>query len=199
MPPYNEINLYMRGLWLLVKGDAQGFRLLDLTDRGMMRSFWAFAWCLPAMVISWIWWRAMYVAGLPEGGHVGGVFFARLGMLEILDWMVPLVFLGVLCVVMDLGKKFAPIVVTFNWLSVPFAYAYAILSVFYLLNIRLGGLLAIVHFCILVASIVVLSRLLKMVCGPQPLIVTAMILVLIVPDMVLSQFMQRFLGVYPIF
>ena len=36
--------------------DARGFRYLDISDRGIMRSFWAILWCVPPIGISWIWW-----------------------------------------------------------------------------------------------------------------------------------------------
>jgi len=59
MPTLKEVEFYLRGLWLLFKQDSSGFSYLDLTDRGAMRSFWAVLWALPAILISFAWWRLL--------------------------------------------------------------------------------------------------------------------------------------------
>lgn len=197
MPSYHEVRLYLIGLFLLIKGDRQGFRMLDISDRGMMRSFWAFVWCLPAMAVSWLWWRSLFLNGMPRDTKVGGIFFVRLAMLEVMDWILPLIFVGLVCALLGIGKKFPALVITFNWLSIPFAYAYGVLSIGFLLHIGIDGLLAIVHLCLLILMVVCVIRITRLICGPQPLIVTTLVMVLIVPDMLLSEAMQRFLEVYP--
>lgn len=197
MPSYHEVRLYLNGLWLLIRGDAQGFRLLDISDRGMMRSFWAFVWCLPAASISWLWWRAYLLEGMPAGARVGGLFFVRMAMLEVFNWLVPLILAGILCALLGIGRKFSAVVVSVNWLSVPFAYLYGLLSLRFLLPSSLDALLALVHFALLIAMVVSVSRVMRMICGPQPLMVTGLVLVLIVPGMLLTEALQRFLGIYP--
>ena len=77
MPTLKEVEFYLKGLWLLFKQDPSGFAYLDLTDRGAMRSFWAILWALPAILISFAWWRLLYLQGLPEGTETGGLFFFR--------------------------------------------------------------------------------------------------------------------------
>ncbi|MFB9949952.1 hypothetical protein ACFFP0_13890 [Rhizobium puerariae] len=197
MPSYHEVRLYLSGLWLLIKGDAQGFRLLDISDRGMLRSFWAFIWCLPAAVVSWFWWRSYLLEGMPSGARIGGLFFVRMGMLEVFNWLMPLVLAGLLCAILGIGRKFVPIVVTVNWLSVPFAYLYGLLSLRFLMPSGLDALLALIHFVLLIVMVVSVSRVMRMICGPQPLTVTGLVLVLIVPGMLATEALQRFLGIYP--
>ena len=82
MPTLKEVEFYLRGLWLLFKQDPSGFSYLDLTDRGAVRSFWAILWALPAILISFAWWRLLYLQGLPEDTGPGAVFFFRLALVE---------------------------------------------------------------------------------------------------------------------
>lgn len=197
MPPFPEVRYYLTGLFLLIKGDQRGLRMLDLSDRGMLRSFWAFVWCLPPAILSWLWWQKIFLAGMPADTTVGPLFFARLAMLEVLDWFIPLIFAGIVCAFLGLGSRFIAITVAFNWISVPFSYAYGLVAIGFMLPLGLTGLLAMLHLALLVAMIFSIARILRQICGPQPLVVTTLLLVLIIPDMLLSEMLQRFLGVYP--
>ncbi len=197
MPGALEVRFYLAALWQLVRGDAAGLRKLDLSDRGLMRSFWAIAWCLPAMAISWIWWRALYLRGMPEDASVGGLFFFRLGMLEFANWLVPLILIGLLAWGLGLGRKYYAMVVAVNWLSVPFAYAYAFLSLLLMVTPALTGLLSLIWLFLMMALVFSISRIFRVICGPHPLMVATLTLVLIVPTMLLSDTLERFLGIYP--
>ena len=195
MPSYHEVRLYLSGLWLLVKGDAQGFRLLDISDRGVTRSFWAYLWCLPAMIVSWNWIRLSFLAASPPEAKTGAIFFLRLALIESINWVVPLILIAVLCLLLDLGRKFPAIVVAMNWLSVPFAYAAAVLMLGVTLLPGISHLFALLEMVLLFASVVCSSRILRLICGPEPLIVTAMVLLLFVPDWLLTVILQQYLDV----
>lgn len=197
MPSYNEVTLYVRGLWLLFMGDPAGGRLLDLTDRGMGRSFYAALWCLPSMALSWYWWHEAYLSALPDGVHTGAIFFLRLAMVEAICWMVPLVLIGILLAAFGAKEKYPALVVVANWLSLPFSYAYAVLILTALLFPRLQGLVAILWFALLLTLVFSFSRIVKFFVREQPLMVTALVMTLLVPGMLLSEILQRFLGVYP--
>lgn len=197
MPSYHEVKLYLSGLWLLVRGDAQGFRLLDISDRGLMRSFWAFVWCLPPAIASWLWLHELMLEGMPPDTHLGGAFFLRTAMLEVLNWLMPLILTGLLCLLMGLHRKFPAIVVSMNWLSVPFSWAYGIMCVVLLFAPGLAAVVGLVQLVLLFVIVVTFSRIMRMINGPQPLAITAFVLVLMVPGIILQEALQRFLGIYP--
>jgi hypothetical protein len=197
MPSIHEVRLYLSGLWLLIKGDAQGFRLLDVSDRGMTRSFWAFAWCLPAAIVSWLWLHELLLKGMPPGTRLGPIFFLRTAMLEVLNWLVPLILAGLLCLLASIQRKFPAIVVTMNWLSVPFTWLYGFLYVLMLLVPATTPIVVLLQLVVLLAMVVSFSRIIRMIHGQQPLLVTAFVLVMLVPTMILSEALQRFLGIYP--
>ncbi|WP_320201232.1 hypothetical protein RMR16_000245 [Agrobacterium sp. rho-13.3] len=197
MPPRSEIAYYMRGLWLLFLGDPAGGRLLDLTSRGMSRSFYAAVWCLPSMALSWYWWHEAYLATFPEGVRTGPIFFVRLAMVEAICWMVPLILIGLLLYALGAKEKFPALVVVANWLSLPFSYGYAALILIAMLLPSMQGLVAILWFVLLLTLVFSFSRIVKFFIRDQPLLVTALVMTLLVPGMILSEILQRFLGVYP--
>ena len=82
-PPQGPVRA--RENWLLIKGDADGFKQLDLTDRGLLRSFWAFVWCLPAMFVTWAWWRMMFLQAMPPDVARLHGFANRRTVVEIRD------------------------------------------------------------------------------------------------------------------
>lgn len=122
MPGLREVQYYLAGLWLLIRLDPRGFRFLDISERGVNRSFWAIAWCLPPMGISWLWLRQAFLRLMPPNADVGFAFYFRLGLVEVANWFVPLVFAGLLMLAFRMGERFAPVVVSVNWLWVPLSY-----------------------------------------------------------------------------
>jgi hypothetical protein len=197
LPSFAEIKLYISGLWLLVRGDPQGLRLLDLTDRGMMRSFWAFVWCLPAMFVYWAGMRFAFLAAGPEGARAGAPFFLRLFLIEAVNWVLPLVLVGGLCLLLNAERKFAAIVASTNWLSVPVAYAYAVLTALLFLLPGAAGFIALLQIVLLASTIFAVSRILRHICGPQPLVLTAFMLMLMIPSLIISDLLRSYLEVSP--
>lgn len=198
MPPSNEVAFYLRGLWLLFLGKKEGLRLLDISDRGMLRSFYAAIWCLPSMAVSWYWWHQNYLTCLPEGVGTGAIFFVRMGLIEAVCWMVPLILIGLLLFALGARDKFQATIVVANWLSLPFSYAYSALILVALLLPALQGLVAILWFALLLTLVFTFSRIVRFFVRDNPLLVTALVMTLLVPAMILSEMLQRFLGIYPL-
>ncbi len=197
MPPFPEVKFYISGLWLLFKGDAQGLKRLDLTDRGMMRSFWAFVWCLPAMFVYWTGMRYAFLSANPEGTKAGLAFYLRLFLIEAINWILPLTLFGILCLLLKTERKFVSIVVATNWLSVPVSYAYAAMTLLLFLIPFAAGLIALVQLGLLIATIFAISRFVRQICGPEPLVVATTMLVLLVPGLIVADLLQSYLGVSP--
>ena len=197
MPTLKEVEFYLMGLWLLFRKDAAGFTYLDLSDRGALRSFWAIAWALPAILVSFIWWQMLFVGTLPEGVGVGGLFYFRLVMVEAMNWVLPVILVGILCWMIGIGEKFASIVVAANWLSLPVSYSYALLVLVMMLIPALSGLIALLWFLLMLTLIAVLFRILWMIIGDHILTVATVTMVLLVPSMLIAEMLERYLGVYP--
>lgn len=195
MPGFDEVRLYLRGLWLLILGDPAGFRLLDLSARGSLRSFWAIVWCLPPIVLSWLSVRMAFLQAMPPETEAGPVFFVRLAMSELLGWLAPVLLSGLVVALAGLGDRFNPLVAATNWLSVPFAYANGVLIALILLVPGLPGLIAFLWLVLVSAFLISTERVYRMICGPNTAVIVALVLIQIVPVLFLSDWINNFLGV----
>jgi hypothetical protein len=198
MPGFREVQYYLAGLWLLIRMDPAGFRFLDMSDRGVNRSFWAFVWCLPPMGISWLWWRESFLRTMPPHTDVGLVFYVRLGLVEAANWFVPLVLAGLLLLAMKKGERFSAVVVSVNWLGVPLSYINGLLLALVFFLPGTIGIVSLLLLAFMLAQVFAIARILRMIFNSNGLLIGAMTLVLFVPALMLSEFMQRFLGIYPV-
>lgn len=198
MPTLKEVQFYLTGLWLLFKQDPRGLAYLDFSDRGTMRSFWAVFFVMPMTILSFIWWRGLYLETLPEGMDVGALFFFRLGLVEVANWIVPLVLVGLLTWLAGIGSKFHSIVVVSNWLAVPVSYGYGVTLLMMMLVPSLTALAVLLSYGLALALIITLFRVLRMLLGDHKLTIATVTMVLIVPAMILSEMLERYLDVYPV-
>jgi hypothetical protein len=197
MPTLKEVEFYLTGLWLLFKQDPGGFSYLDLTDRGATRSFWSILWASPAILISFAWWRILYLQGMPEDTETGALFFFRLVMVEASNWLFPLILLGVLCWLSGIGEKFSSMVVVINWLALPVSYSYGLLVLLMMFVPALAGVVAFLWLMLMITLIAALFRIMRMIVGDQLLMVSTIIMVLLVPSMIIAEVLERYLEVYP--
>ncbi|WP_160007025.1 hypothetical protein [Rhizobium sp. 18055] len=198
MPGFKEVQYYLAGLWLLIRMDPAGFRFLDLSERGVNRSFWAFVWCLPPMGISWLWWREAFLQTMPPHTDVGMLFYFRLGLVEAANWFVPLVFAGLLLLAFKKGERFAPVIVAVNWLGVPLSYINGLLLALVFFVPGAIGIVSMLLLAFMLAQVFAIARILRMIFNGNGLLIGAMTLVLFVPALMLSEYLQRFLGIYPV-
>ena len=198
MPGFREVQYYLAGLWLLIRLDPRGFRFLDMSDRGVNRSFWAILWCLPPMGVSWLWWRQAFLQSMPPETDVGMLFYFRLGLVEAANWFVPLVLAGLVLIAFRKGERFAPIVVSVNWLGVPLSYINGLLLALVFFLPGLAGIVSMLLLVFMLAQVFAVARVLRMICHGHGVLIGVLTLVLLVPSVMLSEYLQRFLGVYPI-
>lgn len=197
MPGLKEVEYYLYGLWLLVRRSPRAPHYLDLTDRGAMRSFWSILWSAPAIVLSWLWWQMTYLDGMPRGTQAGALFFFRLALIELTNWLVPLVAAGLICLALNIGQRFSAIVFVTNWLALPVSYAYGALILLMIFLPSLMGLITLAWLVLTFGLIYALFRIVSGVCGNQPTTVTAISAAILIPAVLMSNFLERYLQVYP--
>ena len=197
MPTFREVKFYLTGLWFLFQQDDKGFGFLDLSDLGALRSFWAMMWAGPAIIVSWIWWRAAFLSNMSVGTEAGLLFFFRLALVEAANWLAPVILAGVLAWALGIGSRFSAIVTVTNWLALPVSYAYAFLIILMALLPALKGPVTVLWLALLLSLVFALFRILRMILGDHTLTVATMTMVLLVPTMLLSEVLERFLGVFP--
>ena len=197
MPLLDEVLAYIKGLWLLAQGNEEGFRWLDFSESGLWRSFTSMLWCLPAIAVTWASWRFYYLSVMPAGTTIGFGFIFKLLVVDLVSWLLPLVLIAILSRPLGFAGAVVPIVVTTNWLSVPLSYAMAIPAAMRLIIPGSQGLTSLIWLALLVVSVAVLFRLLRMITGNQTLLASALTALFLLPSMMIGDLLQRFFGLIP--
>lgn len=197
MPGLDEVLHYLTGVFLLLRQKQEGFGWLDLTLRGLARSFWAFVWCLPAFAVIWASWRLYYLGSMPAGTPAGVGFLGKLLVIDIAGWLLPLVLLAVLARPLGYGKYLGIVVTASNWVAVPFAYAAAVPFALTLLLPESAPFARLLLYAVFGASVVLQFRLVWMCVGKQTLLAAAMTAIYVLPPMIAGQELQRILGTLP--
>ena len=114
MPPAAEVHQGLTAAWRLMTGKPDALRLLDVTADGFWNSFFAIPISLPALMLGWLAIsNEMGAAGLGE--KLGIV--ARLAVVDIGAWVIPLCGLALLARRAGIANRFVHYVVASNWAS----------------------------------------------------------------------------------
>lgn len=197
MPGLEEVQRYLTGVWLLVRGNKDGFSWLDLSADGVLRSFWAIVWCLPAMAVTWASWRLFYLANMPAGTTTGPSFFLKLIAVDLTGWMLPLILIALIAKPLGFPRAVGPIITATNWLSLPLSYAVAFPAALRLVLPGSDGIASLLWLVLLFLAIGALFRLMRIITGEQPLLAAALTSVFILPPFIIGEQLQRILGLMP--
>jgi hypothetical protein len=143
--------------------DPRGFRFLDMSERGVNRSFWAIAWCLPPMGISWLWWRQAFLQTMPPqpmsacfSTSGSGSWRRRTGSCR---WCLP----GCCCWPSRRANAFASVIVSVNWLGVPLSYINGLLLALVFFLPGAIGLVSLLLLAFMLAQVFAIARILRMI------------------------------------
>ena len=197
MPLLEEVLVYIKGLWLLIQGNREGYRWLDISESGLWRSFTAMLWSLPALAVGWASWRLYYLSAMPSGTTVGLGFVGKLLVVDLAGWLLPIVLIVLLSRPLGFTIFVVPVIVTTNWLQVPLSYAMAVPAAMLLLIPGSEELAALLWLVLLVANSALLFRLLRTVTANQNLLAATLAALFLLSPLMIMQFLQRLLGLMP--
>ncbi|CAN7148486.1 hypothetical protein [Neorhizobium sp. LjRoot104] len=200
MPSYHEVRLYLGGLWLLIRGDARGLRPFDISDEGVLRSFWAIAWCAPALIIGWIFRRLEYLRHFPQREDYSFIFFLKMLVLEAAQWIVPTVALVALGLILRFMPLVRILIVLRNWFTVPLAYAaYVILAPLAFLSDQHAGLAGYGSMALaatlLIAALFLMWCILRTVMGGPVMIRVATLGLVVLAEIIVARELENIMGV----
>lgn len=197
MPGLDEVLHYLTGVWQLVRQKPEGFRWLDLTWRGLLRSFWAMAWSLPALAVIWASWRLYFLGRMPEGTGAGFDFILKLAFIDLVGWFLPLILVALLARPLGYAQHLATMVIASNWIAVPFAYATAIPFAIALVVPDFAAFSGLLLYAVFGLSIMLQYRLLWMCVGKQSLLAATLTALFVLPPLLAGQGLQVLLGTLP--
>lgn len=118
----SEVARSLKGLWVLGKGERQGMLAFDTSARGVLNSFQALIWALPATFAYLILSRWEFLSEMPDADRSSVDFFVKAGSIEVAASAVtPLaIFLCVPLLRMNVSPS--ALVVVANWAFFPASY-----------------------------------------------------------------------------
>ncbi len=113
MPPAEDIQRNLAGVWQMMMGRRDGLNLLDISADGFWTSFFAIVLALPALLLRWT-----TLASDLSGPDESALSLAlRLGIIDLCVWILPLVALVFVAPRLGFGDRIVHSVVSINWSS----------------------------------------------------------------------------------
>ncbi len=180
----NQPQRHLAGLLLLVRGDARGLSLFDISDDGLARSFSAYLWTLPAIALYGI-ARRLVELGMAPGLSGTLSFTFKFALNEAAGIVLPILLLVLASPLLGYRVLLRTLIVTWNWSALVYLpLVHLVAAPFFLLNLQswsLGGL-TFVTFALIgagVALFVLQWRILAIVVGGNSQIRLLILLILL--------------------
>ncbi len=111
---YQSLSVSLHGALMLARGHARGILLMEIDPKGVARSFWAIPMALPSV---------LYMATLDWPNGVAPphalLLLARHGLVFLVAWLAFAAFTHRLAPRVHRAHLWAPMIVAWNWCSVP--------------------------------------------------------------------------------
>lgn len=158
MPPVEEIQRHLVGVWRMMTGRRDGIRQLDLSVDGFWNSFFAVVVALPVLLTGWV-PMASEIAGADSafGGRLSLLF--RLAVVDIGAWLLPIAALAAVAGRVGIRDRFVHYVVASNWGGALFAWFMLPASLLRLVWPAAGEAATALSLMIFIASLVLSWRL----------------------------------------
>ncbi|WP_137129848.1 hypothetical protein [Rhizobium sp. FY34] len=198
MPRLLDLRHQMTGLWLLVQGDARGLSHFDISDDGVIRSFWAWVYCLPPLVFYAILRRIEFLQVLPDPGRYSLTYGLQVMVVETAGWTASILAVVVFGFLLGIRPLVRTLVVALNWAAVPALWvSYGPLFALVMLPGQ-STLLWLLQMSALLASIVLVValswRMLHTVIGGNWLRRAAYLLLICLPPLYTMHSLERSMG-----
>jgi hypothetical protein len=186
----NQPRRHLSGLLLLVRGDARGLSLFDISDEGLARSFSAYLWTLPAIALYGIGRRLTELGMAPDIGGTWSFVF-KFALNQAAGIVLPILFLALASPLLGYRVLLRTLIVTWNWSALVYLpLVHLVAAPFFLLDLQrwsLGGL-AFVTFALIGAGVVLFAlqwRILAIVVGGNSQIRLLILLILLLSPLVM--------------
>jgi hypothetical protein len=194
MPRLDEIEYYLNGVWLLLRGKLEGLNWLDFSQRGFWRSWWSIAFCLPPLMLEWAGMRMYYLSTMPAGVSAGPSFILKLAIIDLVGWALSYLALAVAMVISGYAAFLAPMIVAVNWLNVPLQW----LSIFASLALIVAPLNSDLYLSIVLMLLIVYGAsyilVMRQIVGAKSLPAVAFLLAMTVASLWSSTMISDVIG-----
>ncbi|WP_416208093.1 transporter [Chelativorans sp. M5D2P16] len=192
MPSGAEVQEHLTGVWRIMTGRADGFKMLDLSVDGFWNSFFAIVVALPALVVGWV-GIANDMAGMLTV-ELRLFLLLRLFLADIGAWILPLVVLAVAARPAGIANRFVHYVVTHNWASAIFAWLMLPPALLRMFMPSAGELIVLVSLLLFVATLVLSWRVTVAAIARGPSVGSAVFFAMLVTSIGVLMALQALLG-----
>jgi hypothetical protein len=162
MPDFAYIVRNLYGAWLALLGRPQGLALLDISERGFWRSFWAIAVASPALFLVWLSYGRELCALIPVSVET---IMLKSAFVDFFSWLSPFAVFAALAKPLKISHRFVHYVVATNWASVIISYAIVLLLLVDYLGPDFESARIIVSLTFFVGSLILLFLLTHLTVG----------------------------------
>lgn len=197
MPNFEEIQYYFSAVWQTMTGHPEALNRLNTTADGFWRSFYAVVIALPPMLIGWVDISARLAQGSDEAMlRIHNT--VKLGLIDMLVWLLPLLIIGLLSRSLGLERRFSTYVVATNWAMALFAWIYAPLTFFSLLLPDFAVFFATLGFMLFIATLVLGYRLTRAALQRPHSFAVPFYLSIMFGSIMLTMILQNLAGLMPV-
>lgn len=195
MPPADDIQRYLAGAWLLMRGKRDGLALLDISADGFWNSFFAILIALPPLIVGWV-ATANELGDDPAATATRFSYLLRLATMELGTWIVPLMALAIAAPYAGIRDRFVQYVVAINWGSAILAWLVLPANLLKLVVSSTSSLFLMVSFGLFGLSMVLTWRLTNVVIARGPAIGTAVFAAMFITSVIVQVLLIPLFGIY---
>lgn len=196
MPNFEEIQFYFSAVWRAMTGQPEALNDLNTSADGFWQSFYAILIALPPLLIGWVEISARLTQG-SDNASMRIINAAKLGTIDMIIWLLPLVVIGLLSRSLGLERRFSTYVVATNWATALFAWIYAPLTFLNLLLPDLSAVFSGIGFGIFIATLALSYRLTRFALQRPHSYTAPFFITVVLCSIMLTIILQNLAGLFP--
>jgi hypothetical protein len=181
-----EAGYFLRIILLVLQNKVENARGFYLPNASVLRSFFAFVWCLPAQLFMWsLLWNKLAEQSSGEIISKTG-FMLQLTFIDMLGWAMSAAAIFIILSAVNMKKAIGPLIIASNWFSLLAVYVFFIPDTLSYFLPALSEFIDVVDFIVYFTIVGLYFRLVKHVLGDQKMIAFAITLASLVMGLFLS-------------
>jgi hypothetical protein len=196
MPAQEAIQRSIAGAWAVMLGRNDGMSRLDLSADGFWDSFWAIPLALPPLMLGWVLSASAMTEIAGTGGEKLSVIL-RLAIVDVTNWILPLILLGLAARQLGISKRFAPYVVASNWGTLIVVWMGLPVILLSLFSSEASGIAPLFGFVLFMASLLFSWRITRAALNTEVGTTIAVFVGMAVASVLVVILMQPMLGLTP--
>lgn len=181
-----EAGYFLRVILLVLQNKPNRVRSFYLPNASVLRSFYAFIWCLPAQLFMWsfLWSK---LSEQSDGEIIDKTaFLLRVATFDILGWILSACAIFIILSAVNMKKAIGPLIIASNWFSLLAVYVLFIPDTLSYFLPALRDFIDVIDFIVYFTIVGLYFRLVKHVLGGQKIMAFAITLSSVVMALFLS-------------